>query len=107
LPIDAGDSPGAIRRLDGRAVALPFAAHMTPHDTGLADLLGTAALAGALPQELVIVAVQIGSTALGTELTAPVAAALDPLADTVAAQLAAWGCAVDVPAAATQPTRER
>ena len=94
--IDAGDPPGAIRRLDGRAVALPFAARMTPHDTGLADLLGAAALAGALPEELVIVAVQIGSTALGTEMTAPVEAALDQLADTVAAQLAAWGCAVDV-----------
>jgi hydrogenase maturation protease len=92
--IDAGDAPGAIRRLDGAAVALPFATRWTPHDTGLADLLGAAALAGVLPEELVIVAVQIGSTALGTEMTAPVAAALDPLVDTIAAQLAAWGCAL-------------
>jgi hydrogenase maturation protease len=92
--MDAGDSPGAIRRLDGAAVALPFATRWTPHDTGLADLLGAAALAGVLPEELVIVAVQIGSTALGTEMTPAVAAALDPLVDTIAAQLAAWGCSL-------------
>ncbi len=87
---DAGDPPGTLRRLDGRAVALPFAARLTPHDAGLADLLGAAVLTDALPAELVLFGIQVSSTALGTDLTPAVAGALDRLAEAVAEQLRRW-----------------
>lgn len=91
LLVDAiafGAEPGALTRLeDGRGA---FAAGMTPHDVGLADLLTAARLSDAWPDELVLHGVQPGSTALGTELTTPVAAALEPLVDAVEVELAAW-----------------
>ena len=36
---------------------------------------------------------QPASTAIGTELSAPVAAALEPLVDAIAAELTLWGVA--------------
>jgi hydrogenase maturation protease len=88
--IDLGASPGTLVRLDGKDWASAFAVRMTPHDVGLVDLLGAAELSGAWPEQLVLHGAQPGSTAIGTELTEPLAAALDPLADAVAADLAAW-----------------
>jgi hydrogenase maturation protease len=88
--IDTGASPGTLVRLAGEECVSVFATGMTPHDVALADLLGAARLAGACPAELVLHGAQPGSTAIGTELTAPVAAALDALVDRVAVELAAW-----------------
>jgi hydrogenase maturation protease len=98
--IDTGSNPGTLTRLEGEDWASAFATGMTPHDVGLADLLGAARLSGAWPERLVLHGAQPSSTAIGTELSAPVAAALDPLVDAIAAELLAWGVAMEAPACA-------
>ena len=88
--IDRGARPGSLHRLDGAAWASAFDARMSPHDAGLADLLGAAQIGGVLPEELVLLGLQPARLGWGTELSPPLAAALDGLVDAVAAQLAAW-----------------
>jgi hydrogenase maturation protease len=89
--IDLGASPGTLVRLRGEDWASAFQVGMTPHDVGLVDLLAAAQLSGAWPEQLVLHGAQVGSTAIGTELTEPLAAAVDPLVDAIAADLAHWG----------------
>lgn len=91
--IDDGRPPGALVRLAGEDWPRMFAAHVTPHDVGLRDLLGAAQLSGAWPEELVLLGLQPQSTRMSATLSPPVAAALDGLVAAVAEQLAAWaGC---------------
>ena len=86
--ISVGHPPGTLVRLKSGDGA--FSTGMTPHDVGLADLLDAARLTNALPDELVVHGVQPASTAMGTELTPPVAAALDPLVDAIHTDLLEW-----------------
>jgi hydrogenase maturation protease len=88
--VDVGAAPGTLVELDGEDWASAFAVHMTPHDVGLADLLGAAQLSGAWPDRLIILGVQPASTGLGTTLTPCVAAAVGGLVVAVAAQLDRW-----------------
>jgi hydrogenase maturation protease len=88
--IDVGASPGTLVRFAGTECERAFATATTVHDVGLADLLAAARLSGAWPQEVVLHGAQPGSTAVGTALTAPVAATLDRLVDRIAEDLAAW-----------------
>ncbi len=89
--IDTGAAPGTLVRLDGRDLDRWLANGTTVHDVGLADLLGAARISGAWPEELVLHGAQPGSTAVGADLTAPLAACLDRLVDRVTADLARWG----------------
>ena len=95
--IDTGAAPGTLVRLDGEDWSSAFAVRMTPHDVGLADLLGAAQLSGMWPQRLVLHGVQPSSTTIGTELSAPVAAAIDSLVDQVAEELGRWGIPIGSP----------
>jgi hydrogenase maturation protease len=96
--IDTGAPPGTLVRLPGEDWASAFSIRITPHDVGLRDLLGAAQLSGAWPRELVLHGAQPASTAIGTELSAPVAAALDPLVCAIVAELAAWDASALQPA---------
>lgn len=89
--IDTGAERGVLVRLEGQDVGRAFAAGSTPHAVGLSDLLGAARLIGAWPDQLVLHGIQPASTAIGTDLTAPVVAALDSLVDRVVWELIAWG----------------
>ena len=88
--IDTGAPAGTLVRLAGEEWWRAFAVHLTPHDVGVRDLLGAARLSGVWPSELVLHGAQPACTAIGTELSEPLAAALDPLASAVVADLAAW-----------------
>jgi hydrogenase maturation protease len=88
--IETGAPAGTLVRLPGENWASAFAIRLTPHDIGLADLLGAAQLSGALPHQLVLHGLQPASTSIGTELSVPVAAALDPLVSAIVAELTAW-----------------
>ena len=88
--IDTGAPPGTLIRLAGEVWASICAVRMTPHDIGLADLLGAAQFADAWPEQLVLHGIQPACTTIGTELSAPVAAALDSLLDAVTTELSAW-----------------
>jgi hydrogenase maturation protease len=92
--IDVGARAGTLVRLDGKEWARAFDVRMTPHDVGLVDLLGAAELSGAWPEQLVLHGAQPSCTAIGTELTDTVGAALDPLVDAIAAELAGWGLSI-------------
>jgi len=88
--IDTGAPAGTLVRLDGDSWPAAFATHVTVHDVGVRDLLGAAQLTGALPRQLVLHGVQPATTSIGTELSAPVARALDQLVSAVQAELTAW-----------------
>lgn len=98
--IDTGAPAGTLVRLDGAEWASAFQLRMTPHDVGLVDLLGAAEFSGAWGEELVLHGVQPACTAIGTELSALVAAALDPLLDAVASELSRWGVTLTLEGAA-------
>ena len=89
--IDAGAPPGTLTRLEGKDWMSAVSIRMTPHEVALEDLLGAAELTGAWPEELVLLGVQPGSIAMGTEPSPPVAEAIDPLVDAILAELECWG----------------
>jgi hydrogenase maturation protease len=89
--IEIGAAPGTPVRFEGEEWSSAFAVTMTPHDVGLADLLSTAQLTGMWPDRLTLHGAQPDSTAIGTELSAPVAAAIDSLVDQVVGELTDWG----------------
>lgn len=89
--IDMRQAPGTIFRLDGDAVPRAFASKLSVHQMGLQDLLAVAELQGHVPNDLVVWGVQPESIAMGTELTAKVAAAVDPLINQVVNELQNWG----------------
>lgn len=74
----AGRAPGALLRLDVRREPLPghYFAHSS-HAFGIAQTVELARALGELPDELIIYGVQGADFALGTALSAPVAAAMD------------------------------
>lgn len=87
--IDAGERPGALLRLDGRALAdLPGKASV--HQMGFSDLMVAMKLLGDVPGEVTVLGVQPLSTEWGAELSAPVEKTMDALIDMVIAQLEHW-----------------
>jgi hydrogenase maturation protease len=87
--IDVGEPPGTVVRMVNEELrGLPGAASV--HQVGLADLLATLPLVSTTRREIVLLGVTPLSTDWGTELTAPVAAALEGLVEEAAAQLAHW-----------------
>ena len=88
--IDTGAPVGTLVRLAGEDSWRAFALHLTPHDVGLRDLLGAARLSGVWPSQLVLHGAQPAHTEIGTTLSEPLAAALDPLVNAVLDDLAAW-----------------
>lgn len=83
--------PGSPVRIDGDEVAPAVYARLSPHQVGVADLLGGAAFLGRYPVEVVIVGVVPASTDLGFERTPAVAASLPGLVARVVAELTAHG----------------
>jgi hydrogenase maturation protease len=87
--VDAGEKPGALLRLDGRALAdLPGKASV--HQMGFSDLMVAMRLLGDVPGEVAVLGVQPLSTEWSAELSAPVEKTMDALIDMVIAQLEAW-----------------
>lgn len=83
--------PGTVFRLEGEAVPRAFASKLSVHQMGVQDLLAVSELMGHLPRELVVWGVQPESIEMGTELTATVAAALEPVIEGVVEELRRWG----------------
>lgn len=89
LEMDA--AAGTIFRLAGQEVPRAFAGKLSLHQMGVQDLLAVAELQGHLPGELVVWGVQSGSIEMSLELTPAVAAAIAPVVEAVAVELADWG----------------
>jgi hydrogenase maturation protease len=91
--VRADGPPGTPVRLAGDAVAPAVRDRLSPHQIGVADLLGGAALLDRYPREVVIVGVVPASVDLAFERTPAVAAALPALVARVVAELADHGFA--------------
>lgn len=89
--LDMRDEPGKIFRLEGDAVPRAFASKLSVHQMGLQDLLAVAELQGHVPRDLVVWGVQPECIEMGTELTATVAAAVEPVIAKALEELQAWG----------------
>ncbi|MBC7230430.1 MAG: carbamoyltransferase HypF [Actinobacteria bacterium] len=75
--IDAGEEPGAVFRFSPREVRQEHGApSLSLHDFGLYELIAAAELLGQCPEEVTVIAVQVKSLEVGTELSPEVEAAL-------------------------------
>jgi hydrogenase maturation protease len=91
--VGADAPPGTLVRLEGNEVAPAVRERLSPHQIGVADLLGGAALLDRYPGEVVIVGVVPESIDLGLGCTPAVEASLDDLVIATAAELASMGFA--------------
>jgi hydrogenase maturation protease len=89
--LDMRDEPGKIFRIEGDEVPRAFASKLSVHQMGLQDLLAVSELQGHVPRNLVVWGVQPECIEMGTELTATVARAVEPLATKVLEELRGWG----------------
>lgn len=94
--IDTGAPAGTLVRIDGEGHGDPFPVGSTPHEVGLGDLLAAARLTDAWPERLVLHGAQPASTAIGTDLTTPLAAVLDRLVERIVDELIAWDAPPDL-----------
>jgi hydrogenase maturation protease len=86
------DRPGQLRMFrKDEVMALPTAPRLSPHDPDLRQALLTCELAGRAPAELLLVGVVPDRVVLGTELSAPVRAALPAVEAVVVAELRRLG----------------
>jgi hydrogenase maturation protease len=94
LVIDAMEmnaEPGTIARLEGDEVPAFLGVKISPHQVGLADLMGVARLRGLCPEEVVLWGAQPGTIGVGLDLSPAVAQQVDVLADRALAELDRWG----------------
>jgi hydrogenase maturation protease len=89
--LDMRDEPGKIFRLEGDEVPRAFASKLSVHQMGLQDLLAVAEMQGHAPRNLVVWGVQPECIEMGTELTATLAAAVEPVVIRVLKELQGWG----------------
>ena len=77
--IDAGDPPGTVHRLKPEDVQATTGSGLSVHDFHLLHALDETRLLERAPDQVVILAVQVGSVAAGIGLTPPVREAVDQL----------------------------
>ena len=88
----AEGEPGTPVVLNNDAVPAYFA-RGDAHDVGLSDLLAVMRLRGTSPERLTVMGLRPQTIELGWELSPPVAAAIDRLADAAAELLSDWEAA--------------
>lgn len=86
----AGEIPGEVVVLRDGEVPARLRTALSPHQLGLIDLLGLAALSGGAPRHVTVVGVVAGTVELGVGLTEPVAGAIDAAARTAREILRQW-----------------
>lgn len=83
-------APGEVVRLTGDQVPRLLRQKLSPHQVGLLDLLSAARLLGREPERVAVVGVVAASPELDLELSAEVAAALEPAAAAATGVLSSW-----------------
>lgn len=89
--VRADAPPGTLVRLEGSEVALAVRDRLSPHQIGVADLLGGAAILDHYPSQVVIVGVVPAEIGLALGCTPAVAASLPALVLAAVEELAALG----------------
>ena len=82
--------PGTLARLEGDEVPAALSVKLSIHQAGLADLLAASRLRGFYPPELVLWGVQPGVIDVGLDLSPPVDASVEVLADRAMEELGRW-----------------
>lgn len=104
--VNAPLPPGTLRLYEKRDLAQHApCARVSPHDPGVRETVATLEFAGRAPQEITIVGVVPERTALTTELSAPVAAALPAAVEAIVAALERGGFTVRRRPLPLQPAR--
>jgi len=93
--LDMRDKPGQLFRIEGEDVPRAFASKLSVHQMGLQDLLAVAELQGHVPTKLVVWGVQPECIEMGTDLTATVESAVEPVVQKILNELQAWGVAFE------------
>ena len=86
-----GSAPGTLIRLEGDAIPSAFGNRLSPHQSGLNDLLANLRLLGRAPRRVTLLGVEPQSLALSLELSPPVAKALPALVERALAEVATLG----------------
>ena len=89
--METDQSPGTLTRLSGDQVPAYLSLKMSPHEIGLPDMLFAAKLRDLYPEDVVISGVQPETAEIGLDLSPPVAAQVDTLAENVLDELRRWG----------------
>jgi hydrogenase maturation protease len=89
--VDVGRPAGELVRLESDQLRAVFAARLSSHELGFAELLAGARLLDDGPRRLVIWGVQPGDVSPRIGLSPAVARAIGPLAAAAADELRAWG----------------
>ncbi len=92
--VDFGAEPGALLRLEGEEIPQRAGAQLSPHQTGLGELLALARLQGILPPTVVLWGVQPARLDWGVALSEAVEAQVPALAKRAASELGALGYAL-------------
>lgn len=90
----SGRPAGEVVRVEGEEIETVFERCLSPHQMGLKDLIAVLRLQGRMPGKMTVVGIEGGDVDLGTELSAPVAAAMVPAVEEMAAVLGEWGVKV-------------
>lgn len=85
--VKAGQPPASIAHMSGNDLPVFFRGKLSPHQTGLSDLLASLELLGEAPRETIIVGVEPAAWSLGMALSDQVKAILPQVLDMVVADL--------------------
>lgn len=89
--VEMGAEPGTTARFEGKEIPEFLSLKVSPHQTGLVDLLAVARLRDLYPERLVLWGVQPDVIEAGLELSPRVAEQVDVLVDKVIGELSEWG----------------
>jgi len=90
--VKSDEKPGTIVRIEDPPAY--FRNRTSPHQIGLADVMGVAAITGILPQNITLFGIEPKQISTGLDLSAEVAQNLSRLVDLVAAELKTIGSSV-------------
>jgi len=90
--VKTDNKPGTIVRIDDPPAF--FSTKISPHQIGLADVLGAAAITDNLPRNLTLFGIEPKEMSTGLDLSPAIAQNLDRLVDMVVAELEAIGVKV-------------
>lgn len=83
--------PGSLHRFDAARGPLPALAGAGTHSLGFATTIELGRRLGELPERLVAIGIEGADFTIGNDLSPPVAAAIEPAAQAVLAELRGWG----------------
>jgi hydrogenase maturation protease len=89
--VATGEAPATLVRLEGDEVPAAFTTRLSPHQTGISDLLATLRFVGRAPRRVILLGVEPARLSLDLALSPRVAARLPELCARVVAELAAIG----------------